>query len=136
MSEYHDQNEPLHKQVLKVKSLLTRYPIVPILILAALLLSGLALRFYDLTDQPIDFHPTRQLRGAIIARGMYYEMLPSADPSLPRASRLFLVFHRAVRAANTGKAGRLQLPAGRRRVPVDLTDFHLDFLDYRRSCPV
>ncbi len=52
------------------------------LLLAVLLLAGLALRFYDLTDQPIDFHPTRQLRGAIIARGMYYDMLPSADPEL------------------------------------------------------
>jgi len=47
--------------------------------LAALLLLGLGLRLFDLTDQPIDFHPTRQLRGAIIARGMYYEMLPAAD---------------------------------------------------------
>ncbi len=43
---------------------------------------GLGLRFYDLTDPPIDFHPTRQLRGAIIARGIYYEMLPNADPQL------------------------------------------------------
>ncbi len=49
---------------------------------ALLLVLGLALRFYDLTDQPIDFHPTRQLRSAIIARGMYYEMLPSADQAL------------------------------------------------------
>ncbi len=40
---------------------------------------GLGLRLYDLTDQPIDFHSTRQLRGAIIARGMYYQMLPGAD---------------------------------------------------------
>ncbi len=52
------------------------------LLLSLLLLAGLALRFYDLTDQPIDFHPTRQLRGAIIARGMYYDMLTSADPVL------------------------------------------------------
>ena len=43
---------------------------------------GLGLRFYDLTDQPIDFHPTRQLRSAIIARGIYYKMLPNADPAL------------------------------------------------------
>lgn len=56
--------------------------IISYLLLIALLLSGLALRFYDLTDQPIDFHPTRQLRGAIIARGMYYDMLPTADPAL------------------------------------------------------
>ncbi len=41
---------------------------------------GLGARLYDLTDQPIDFHPTRQLRGAIIARGMYYQMYPEADP--------------------------------------------------------
>jgi len=50
-----------------------------LLILAALLALGAGLRLFDLTDQPIDFHPTRQLRGAIVARGMYYEMLPGAD---------------------------------------------------------
>lgn len=48
----------------------------------ALLLLGLALRLYDLTDPPLDFHYTRQLRGAIIARGIYYGMLPEADPEL------------------------------------------------------
>jgi len=47
-----------------------------------LLLIGLGLRLVDLTDPPFDFHPTRQLRAAIIARGMYYEMLPGADPVL------------------------------------------------------
>lgn len=47
-----------------------------------LLALGLGLRLFDLTDQPLDFHPTRQLRGAIIARGIYYEKLPSADPAL------------------------------------------------------
>jgi 4-amino-4-deoxy-L-arabinose transferase-like glycosyltransferase len=49
--------------------------------LAALLLLGAGLRLYDLTDQPIDFHPTRQLRGAIIARGMFYQMSPELDPN-------------------------------------------------------
>ena len=39
---------------------------------------GLGIRLYDLTDQPLDFHPTRQLRSAIIARDMYFENLPSA----------------------------------------------------------
>lgn len=43
-------------------------------LLAALLLLGLALRLYDLTDQPLDFHATRQLRDAIIARSLYYQM--------------------------------------------------------------
>jgi hypothetical protein len=54
-----------------------------------LLLIGLGLRLVDLTDPPFDFHPTRQLRAAIIARGMYYKMLPDADPVLQeRASQL------------------------------------------------
>lgn len=31
---------------------------------------GALIRFYDLTDAPLDFHPTRQLHSALIARGM------------------------------------------------------------------
>lgn len=53
---------------------------LPWLLPLALLLFGLGLRLVDLTDPPLDFHPTRQLRAAIIARGMYYEMLSDADP--------------------------------------------------------
>lgn len=45
---------------------------------------GLGVRLYDLTDEPLDFHSTRQLRSAIIARGMYYDMLPDADPELKK----------------------------------------------------
>lgn len=52
-----------------------------VLLVGLLLALGLGLRLFDLTDEPIDFHPTRQLRGAIIARGMYYEMLPTANPA-------------------------------------------------------
>ncbi len=58
-------------------------------LVALLLLVGLGLRLYDLTDPPIDFHPTRQLRGAIIARGMYYEMLPDADPEMREQAMAF-----------------------------------------------
>jgi len=36
---------------------------------------GLGIRLYDLTDPPLDFHSTRQLFSAIIARGMYYQGL-------------------------------------------------------------
>lgn len=57
-----------------------------------LLLLGLGLRLYDLTDQPIDFHSTRQLRGALIARSLYYKMLPAADPEMRES---------AIAAANT-----------------------------------
>ncbi len=41
-------------------------------------LVGAGVRFYDLTDIPLDFHPTRQLHSALIARGMYYENLSTA----------------------------------------------------------
>jgi hypothetical protein len=54
-----------------------------------LLVLGAGLRLLDLTDQPIDFHPTRQLRGAIIARGMYYEMLPSANETARQEAMAF-----------------------------------------------
>lgn len=47
----------------------------------ALLALGFGLRLVDLTDQPLDFHPTRQLRSALVARGIYYQMLPNADPA-------------------------------------------------------
>lgn len=47
-----------------------------VIVLTAIL--GLVVRFYDLTDAPLDFHPTRQLHSALIARGMYYESLPDA----------------------------------------------------------
>jgi hypothetical protein len=34
---------------------------------------GLGLRLFDLTNLPLDFHPTRQLLSALKARGMYYQ---------------------------------------------------------------
>ncbi len=50
-----------------------------LLVLSVLLLFGvaLAIRIYDITDLPLDFHPTRQLFSAVKARGMYYETLPN-----------------------------------------------------------
>ncbi len=52
----------------------------PTLLLALALLLGLAVRFYDLTDPPLEFHPLRQLRGAITARYLYYRWNPAATP--------------------------------------------------------
>ncbi|MCJ7435854.1 MAG: glycosyltransferase family 39 protein [Anaerolineales bacterium] len=46
-------------------------------IIALLLIAGFSLRVYDLTDLPLDFHPTRQLLSLIKARGMYYATLSS-----------------------------------------------------------
>lgn len=50
------------------------------ILLAVLILLGFGLRMIDLTDPPLDFHPTRQLRGAVVARSIYYELVPSNDP--------------------------------------------------------
>ncbi len=48
------------------------------LIVTLLVLFGLALglRLYDLTNLPLDFHPTRQLLSGLKARGMYYQSTP------------------------------------------------------------
>ncbi|OQX61749.1 MAG: hypothetical protein B5M51_07225 [Anaerolinea sp. 4484_236] len=51
-------------------------------ILACLLILGAILRLIDLTDPPLDFHSTRQLRNILVARGIYYQLLPDADPQL------------------------------------------------------
>jgi len=45
-------------------------------VLVFLFALGLAIRLYDLTDLPLDFHPTRQLLSAIKARGLYYQTQP------------------------------------------------------------
>jgi hypothetical protein len=49
-------------------------------VLVLILLFGFGIRLYDLKDAPLDFHPTRQLRSAIIARGLYYGWDTSASP--------------------------------------------------------
>jgi hypothetical protein len=48
------------------------------LVLVILFVAAITIRLYDLTDLPLDFHPTRQLFSALKARGMYYETLPNA----------------------------------------------------------
>ena len=47
-------------------------------IMALVLIFGaaLAIRLYDLTDLPLDFHPTRQLVSVLKARGLYFETQP------------------------------------------------------------
>lgn len=56
--------------------------------LALLMLFGFGLRLIDLTDAPLDFHPTRQLRGAIVARSIYYQLHPSEDAYLQQQAVL------------------------------------------------
>ncbi|HMZ07961.1 MAG TPA: glycosyltransferase family 39 protein [Anaerolineales bacterium] len=47
------------------------------LFILLLALGGL-LRLLDLTDPPLDFHSSRQLRNSLVARDIYYAALPSA----------------------------------------------------------
>src|SRR5687767_7992168 len=49
------------------------------LALILLLGLGLTLRLLDLTDPPLDFHSSRQLRNSLVARDIYYNLLPDAD---------------------------------------------------------
>ncbi|MBN1303050.1 MAG: glycosyltransferase family 39 protein [Anaerolineales bacterium] len=64
------------------------------LILIGLLALGLLLRLVDLTDEPLDFHSTRQLRNVLVARGIYYELLQSTTDQ-PKAE-LAASFQRTV----------------------------------------
>lgn len=50
-------------------------------LLLLLLVAAFGLRLIDLTDPPLDFHPTRQYRGALIARSIYYQLSPVEDPA-------------------------------------------------------
>ncbi len=48
-----------------------------LLLLVLLLGLGLTLRLLDLTDPPLDFHASRQLRNSLVARDIYYHLLPN-----------------------------------------------------------
>jgi hypothetical protein len=47
--------------------------------LVILLVAALGVRMIDIADPPLDFHPTRQYRGALIARSIYYQLSPVED---------------------------------------------------------
>ncbi len=51
---------------------------LPILVL--LLVLGAALRLVNLNSPPLDFQPTRELRNSLVARAVFYDALPGADP--------------------------------------------------------
>ena len=48
------------------------------IVLVLLLALGGLLRLLDITDPPLDFQPSRQLRNSLVARDIYYSILPSA----------------------------------------------------------
>ncbi len=77
-----------------MNSLLLRFKQHPVFLISSLALLGIfllgvGLRLYDLTDPPIDFHPTRQLRNAIVARSIYYQLLPDADETTRQQAEAF-----------------------------------------------
>jgi 4-amino-4-deoxy-L-arabinose transferase-like glycosyltransferase len=55
----------------------TRPPNWFILFIILLALGGI-LRLLDITDPPLDFQPSRQLRNSLVARDIYYSFLPTA----------------------------------------------------------
>lgn len=61
--------------------------------LVILLALGGLLRLLDLDEPPLDFHSTRQLRNSLVARDVYYRLLPDADP---QRVALAAAFRRAV----------------------------------------
>jgi len=78
---------------MKVPFFSSRFSQIAALVL--LLGLGLAIRLYDLTDLPLDFHPTRQLLSALKARGMYYQTLTD----IPADQRDFAIQQWKIRAA-------------------------------------
>ncbi len=50
-----------------------------LILIVFLFVAGLAIRLFDLQDAPLDFHPTRQLHSALMARGMYYSISPNLE---------------------------------------------------------
>ncbi len=61
--------------------------------LIALMVLGAAVRLVSLNAPPLDFHSTRQLRNSLVARSIYYDLLPNADT---RQRALADSFRRAV----------------------------------------
>ena len=60
---------------------------LPLIALTLVLLLGFAVRMYDLTDAPLDWNHIRQMRDATIARSIYYQLLPNADPVLAQQAQ-------------------------------------------------
>lgn len=64
----------------------SEHPILHKILLVFLLLVGMGVRLLDLTDPPLDIHPTRQLHSALMARGYYYETVSDAPDWMIRTA--------------------------------------------------
>jgi hypothetical protein len=56
-------------------------------LLAAIVIAAALVRLYDLTDEPLELHPTRQIRAALIARAFYFP----TNPDIPQEDTDFAV---------------------------------------------
>ena len=52
------------------------------LVIFLVFLLGTGIRLYELKQPPLDFHLTRQLRSALIARAVYFQLKPDLSPQL------------------------------------------------------
>lgn len=68
--------------------LLSRLSTWSVIFILLLSLGGL-LRLIDITDEPLDFQPSRQLRNSLVAREIYYSVLPSATDEQKILSQSF-----------------------------------------------
>ncbi|MCJ7626715.1 MAG: glycosyltransferase family 39 protein, partial [Anaerolineaceae bacterium] len=62
--------------------LLRRMNIFQWAVLTLVILLGFGIRIYDLKEPPLDFHPVRQLRSALIARSVYYQINPDVSAEI------------------------------------------------------
>jgi hypothetical protein len=83
----------------EVDGFFSRRPRTHLLTMSVLFLAALGLRVYHLSQPPLDFHPIRQYRSAIIARGYFFE----ASKSVPS-------WQRDVAIINKEKEGILEPP--------------------------
>lgn len=65
--------------------------------LLVIFILGFAIRLYDLTDLPLEFHSTRQMLSALKARGMYYQTLSASQ--VPAEQRSFAIQQWKIRAS-------------------------------------
>jgi len=75
-------------EVSPVLSFFGRSKILWIAALVILLVLGASVRFFNLTNPPLDDTAWQQLRSASIARDYYYQMWPSADPATRQLAHL------------------------------------------------
>jgi hypothetical protein len=73
--------ETTNKDSQTPNSFFNRYRFMLPITLAVLFILGLGIRLYDLTDPPLDFHATRQLRSLLMARGLYHNWFE--DSTIP-----------------------------------------------------